>query len=63
MFGSNSNFIETKDLALAIVTERDAITFTLVLSKDVNILLSRSYNLCIYHRAPNLYHRRSKPTK
>jgi hypothetical protein len=33
MFGSNSNFTETKDLALAIVTERDAITFTLILLK------------------------------
>jgi hypothetical protein len=33
MFGSNSNFTETKDLALAIVAERDAITFTLILLK------------------------------
>jgi hypothetical protein len=33
MFGSNSNFTETKDLALAIVTKCDAIIFTLVLLK------------------------------
>jgi hypothetical protein len=33
MFRSNSNFTETKDLALTIVVERDAITFTLVLLK------------------------------
>jgi hypothetical protein len=30
MLGYDSNFIETKDLTLAIVTEYDAITFTLV---------------------------------
>jgi hypothetical protein len=33
MFDSNNNFTETKNLALAIVAERDAITFTLVLLK------------------------------
>jgi hypothetical protein len=33
MFGCDSNFIKTKDLTLAIVTERDAIIFTLVLLK------------------------------
>jgi hypothetical protein len=33
MFGGNNNFTETKDLALAIVTESDAITFTLILLK------------------------------
>jgi hypothetical protein len=33
MFGSNSNFSEAKDLASAIVTERDAITFTLIVLK------------------------------
>jgi hypothetical protein len=30
MFGCNSNFIETKDFVLAIVTERDAITFMII---------------------------------
>jgi hypothetical protein len=33
MFDCNSNFIETKDFALAIVVERDAITFTIILLK------------------------------
>jgi hypothetical protein len=33
MFSSNSIFTETKDLALAIIAERDTITFTLVLRK------------------------------
>jgi hypothetical protein len=33
MFGCDSNFTEIKDLTLAIVAERDAITFTLVLLK------------------------------
>jgi hypothetical protein len=33
MFRCDSNFTETKDLTLAIVAERDAITFTLVLLK------------------------------
>jgi hypothetical protein len=33
MFSSNSNYTETNDLTLAIVTERDAITFTIVLLK------------------------------
>jgi hypothetical protein len=33
MFKSNSNFTETKDMDLAIVTKHDAITFTLVLLK------------------------------
>jgi hypothetical protein len=33
MFRCDSNFIETKDLMLAIVAECDAITFTLVLLK------------------------------
>jgi hypothetical protein len=33
MFGSNSNFTETKNLAMAIVADRDAITFALVLLK------------------------------
>jgi hypothetical protein len=31
MFGCNSNFIETKDFALACVAKRDAITFTIIL--------------------------------
>jgi hypothetical protein len=30
MFGCDSNFTETKDLALAIVAEYDAITFTII---------------------------------
>jgi hypothetical protein len=33
MFGCDSNFTETKDLTLAIIAERDGITFTLVLLK------------------------------
>jgi hypothetical protein len=33
MFDCDINFTETKDLTLAIVAERDAITFTLVLLK------------------------------
>jgi hypothetical protein len=33
MLGCDSNFTESKDLALAIVAKRDAITFTLVLLK------------------------------
>jgi hypothetical protein len=33
MFGCDSNFIEIKDLTLAIITERDAITLTLILLK------------------------------
>jgi hypothetical protein len=33
MFGCDSNFTEIKDLTLAIVTECDAITFTLILLK------------------------------
>jgi hypothetical protein len=33
MFGCDSNFTDTKDLNLAIVAERDAITFTLILLK------------------------------
>jgi hypothetical protein len=33
MLGCDSNFTEIKDLTLAIVTERDAITFTLFLLK------------------------------
>jgi hypothetical protein len=33
MFGCDSNFTEPKDLALAIVVERDAITFTIILLK------------------------------
>jgi hypothetical protein len=33
MFGCDSNFSEIKDLTLSIVTEHDAITFTLVLLK------------------------------
>jgi hypothetical protein len=33
MSGCDSNFIEPKDLALAIVTERDAITLTFILLK------------------------------
>jgi hypothetical protein len=34
MLGSDSNFIETNDLTMAIVVERDAITFTLILLKE-----------------------------
>jgi hypothetical protein len=30
MFSYNSNFTETKDLALAIVAEHDAIAFTII---------------------------------
>jgi hypothetical protein len=33
MFGCDSNFTEIKDLTLAIVSEHDAITFTLILLK------------------------------
>jgi hypothetical protein len=33
MLGCDSNFTKPKDLALAIVTERDAITFILALLK------------------------------
>jgi hypothetical protein len=33
MFGYDSNFIEPKDLALAIVTECDAMTWTIILLK------------------------------
>jgi hypothetical protein len=33
MFGCDSNLTETKDLTLAIITKRDAITFTLILFK------------------------------
>jgi hypothetical protein len=33
MFDCDSNFIKSKDLALAIITERDAITFTIILLK------------------------------
>jgi hypothetical protein len=33
MLDCNSNFTETKDLALAIVAECDAITFTIILLK------------------------------
>jgi hypothetical protein len=33
MFDCNSNFTETKDFALAIVAECDAITFTIILLK------------------------------
>jgi hypothetical protein len=33
MFGYNSNFTETKDFALAIIVEYDAITFTIILLK------------------------------
>jgi hypothetical protein len=34
MFGCDTNFTETMDLTLAIVTECDAITFTLILLKE-----------------------------
>jgi hypothetical protein len=34
MFGCNSNFIETNDFAMAIVTERDAIIFTIILLEE-----------------------------
>jgi hypothetical protein len=33
MFGCDSNLTETKDLTLAIITKRDAITFTIILFK------------------------------
>jgi hypothetical protein len=33
MFGCDSNFIEPKYLALAIITEPDAITWTIILLK------------------------------
>jgi hypothetical protein len=33
MFDCDSNFIKTKDLALAIVAERDVITWTIILLK------------------------------
>jgi hypothetical protein len=33
MLGCDSNFTESKDLAVAIVAERDAITFTIILIK------------------------------
>jgi hypothetical protein len=33
MFGCDSNFIEPKDLTLAIVAERDAITFIIIILK------------------------------
>jgi hypothetical protein len=51
MISCDSNFTETKDFALAIITERVAI-------KDF-----ASYDLCIRYLAPNLYQLRSKPTK
>jgi hypothetical protein len=34
MLGCDSNFTKLKDLALAIVSERDEITFTLILLKE-----------------------------
>jgi hypothetical protein len=40
MFIFDSNFTKTKGLALAIVAKRDEVTFTIIFSKDVNILLS-----------------------
>jgi hypothetical protein len=33
MFGCDNNFTQTKDLALAIIAERDAITWTIILLK------------------------------
>jgi hypothetical protein len=51
MISCDSNFTETKDFALAIITERVAI-------KDF-----ASYDLCIRYLAPNLYQLRSKPTE
>jgi hypothetical protein len=55
MFSSNSNFTETKDLALTIVVKCDLATFTLIPLKGCD--------LCIHYRALNLYHQRSKPTQ
>jgi hypothetical protein len=34
MFGCNSNFTETKDFVMAIIAERDAIIFTIILLKE-----------------------------
>jgi hypothetical protein len=33
MFGCDSNFTESKDLTMAIITERDAITWKIILFK------------------------------
>jgi hypothetical protein len=65
MLGSDSNFIETNDLTMAIVVERDAITFTLILLKECEHPSPPppSYDLHIHYQALNLYHQRSKTTK
>jgi hypothetical protein len=46
MFGSNSNFTETKNLTLAIIVERDAIIFTLVLLKGCEHPSLPSHMIC-----------------
>jgi hypothetical protein len=48
MLDSDSNFTEPKDLALAIVTERDAITFTLVLLKGFEHPSLSGHMICAY---------------
>jgi hypothetical protein len=47
MFRCDSNFTETKDLTLAIVVERDAITFTLVLLKGCEHPSLPRYMICV----------------
>jgi hypothetical protein len=48
MFRCDSNFTETEDFCLAIVAERDAITFTLVLLKGYELPSLPRHMICAF---------------
>jgi hypothetical protein len=46
MLGCDSNFTETKDFALAIVAERDAVTITIIIFKGCEYPSLSGHMIC-----------------